>query len=171
MNLLDILGRIGFDWQVALANLVNFLIIFWILKRYAFKPLQKVIDERQAKINAGLDSAKLAETEALMASKNAEKIILEARQKANEVVAEGKKSADAIIEKATLKAESEYNLIIDRSKKDTDLMLKEAEAKFKAEMAHLITSGATRVIKEGLNKSEEEEITKKMVTKVAEIYS
>jgi F0F1-type ATP synthase membrane subunit b/b' len=45
MDILGILGKIGFDWQVALANLVNFLIIFWILKKFAFKPVREILQK------------------------------------------------------------------------------------------------------------------------------
>lgn len=57
-----ILQKIGFDWQVALANLVNFLIILFILKKFAFKPIKKIIEDRQDKINEGLLKAEEADT-------------------------------------------------------------------------------------------------------------
>ncbi len=60
-TVLEILGKIGFDWQVALANLVNFLIIFFILKKFAFKPIQKILKERQDKISEGLIKAQEAD--------------------------------------------------------------------------------------------------------------
>ena len=72
MAILDILGKIGFDWQVAVANLVNFLIIFFILKRYAFKPIANIIKERQDQVNEGLDNAKLAETNLMQAEQEKE---------------------------------------------------------------------------------------------------
>ena len=56
-----ILANLGFDWRVALANLANFLIIVWILKRFAFKPIKAIIEKRENTIKEGLDKAKEAE--------------------------------------------------------------------------------------------------------------
>jgi F0F1-type ATP synthase membrane subunit b/b' len=66
----EILGKIGFDWQVALANLVNFLIIVFLLKKFAFKPIAKIIQDRQNKINEGLENAKKAAEEAMKNAKS-----------------------------------------------------------------------------------------------------
>ena len=67
MNILEILGNIGFDWRIAFANLVNFLIIFYLLKRYAFGPIGRILDERRRKIEEGLEHAREAETNLMMA--------------------------------------------------------------------------------------------------------
>ncbi|MBU4369492.1 ATP synthase F0 subunit B, partial [Patescibacteria group bacterium] len=57
MDLQRILGNLGFDWRMALANLVNFLIIFFVLKKYAFKPIKEKLEEREKKIKTGLEDA------------------------------------------------------------------------------------------------------------------
>lgn len=56
-----ILYKVGFDWQVALANTINFLIILFLLKKFAFKPIGKMIKDRQDKISEGIAKAKEAE--------------------------------------------------------------------------------------------------------------
>jgi len=60
VNLYEILQKIGFDWQVALANLFNFLVILFLLKKFAFKPVGKLIKDRQDKISEGLQKAEEA---------------------------------------------------------------------------------------------------------------
>ncbi|MBP6925575.1 MAG: ATP synthase F0 subunit B, partial [Candidatus Pacebacteria bacterium] len=96
-GILLILGKIGFDWQVAFANLVNFLIIFFILKHLAFKPLQKVIEKRRAEIQTGLDNAERAKTSLLNAEQEKEVIVMAARQEANDIIATAKTQADALL--------------------------------------------------------------------------
>ena len=56
----EILSKIGFDYRVALANLVNFLIVLWVLQKFAFPKIQIVLAERQAKIRKGLADAEAA---------------------------------------------------------------------------------------------------------------
>ena len=61
MDIAQLSANLGFDWRVALANLANFLIIVWILKRFAFKPIKAIIEKRENTIKEGLDKAKEAE--------------------------------------------------------------------------------------------------------------
>ena len=58
--MLEILGKIGFDWQVALANLINFFIVFLLLKKFFFKKIKETIRERRNKIEKGLEDAEKA---------------------------------------------------------------------------------------------------------------
>lgn len=61
INILEILGKIGFDWPVALANTINFLIVFFLLKKFVFPSVSNFITERQKQIEQGLEKAKEAE--------------------------------------------------------------------------------------------------------------
>lgn len=45
----SVLSKLGFDWQVALANLVNFLIVYFLLKKVVFNKLRDAILERKRK--------------------------------------------------------------------------------------------------------------------------
>jgi F-type H+-transporting ATPase subunit b len=49
-----VLSKLGFDWQVALANLVNFLIVYFLLKKVVFNKLRDAILERKAKAQEGV---------------------------------------------------------------------------------------------------------------------
>jgi F0F1-type ATP synthase membrane subunit b/b' len=52
--LTDIGNKIGFDWRLALTHLINLLIIFFLLVKYAFPAIKKAVDERTKKIQEGL---------------------------------------------------------------------------------------------------------------------
>ena len=56
----DILGQLGIDWKLFLSQLVNFFLILIILTIFVYKPVIKIIKERNAKIKEGLDKAEEA---------------------------------------------------------------------------------------------------------------
>ncbi len=161
MNLLDILGRIGFDWQVALANLINFLIIFWILKRFAFKPMQEVIAKRREAIDAGLDQAKEAETELMMAKQKAEGIISEAKQEANSLVSNAKERGDILVADAQSKATAEHDRIVADGKVLAQKELESAEQELEKKAATLVVNGVKKILGDTMTKEQNETITKK----------
>ena len=61
INIIEILSKIGFDWKVALANTINFLIVFFVLSKIIFPSIKKMIEERQKKISEGLNKSEEAD--------------------------------------------------------------------------------------------------------------
>lgn len=110
--LAEILGKLGFDWQVAIANLVNFLIIFYLLKRFLWKPLSETIENREKIIKEGLENAEQAKTDFVMAEEKAKEIIAKAKAEGNEIIAKAKNNADKMIADAKEKAEASAAAIL-----------------------------------------------------------
>lgn len=163
MAILEILGKIGFDWQVALANLVNFLIIFFILKRYAFKPIANVIKERQDKVDEGLDNAKRAETSLLEADKEKESVIMQARQEANNIVAGAKDQADALLTAKTAEATKQHDEIVAEGKKKAQKEFDRMEREVRAQAAGLVVSSVEKILNEDLDEKQDKKLQDKAV--------
>ena len=164
MDLLDILGRIGFDWQVALANLINFLIIFWLIKRFAFKPIQATIAKRKEAIDAGLNQAQKAETELMMAKQKAGNIIAEAKQEANTLVADAKERGDVLVTDAQTKARNEHDRIVAEAKARTEKDREAAEAELQMKAAKLVTAGVKKILGDTITPEQNETLTKQAIS-------
>jgi F-type H+-transporting ATPase subunit b len=165
--MLEILGKIGFDWQVALANLVSFLIIFWLLKRFFWKGIKKSIDDRKEKIAKGLESARLAATDRQMAEQLREETVAEAKQEANVIVAEANSKGKEIVEEAKTQAGDERTSILKRAEVDAEQAHKKMQADFKGEAAELVVAATESLLKEGMDKAKNEDLIKKTIEKLA----
>jgi F-type H+-transporting ATPase subunit b len=163
MNLLRILGNIGFDWRVALFNFINFLIVFWLLKRFVFGPVKNVLRERQEKIDKGLEDAKKADTALLMAKENADQTVGAARLEANQIVAEagerGKKVFIGIEEKAKLEAADIRERAEQALAKERTLMQKQIQE----QSAALVVEGVKRILKQEIDEKKGEAIIKDLI--------
>lgn len=167
MDILEILGKIGFDWQVALANLVNFLIIYWIISRFAFKPIQEIITKRQAKISEGLDSAKEAETALKLAQIKSKEIATEARAEANIIITKAKEAGDLMI----LKAEDDAKKKAMEVAKKAEASIKQdqvaAEKYIKTKAADLIASGVQKILQEDMTSERSQDISKRAASQLS----
>jgi F-type H+-transporting ATPase subunit b len=76
-------------------TVVCFLITLWVLKRYAFGPIQRTIDERRERIRQAIDEADKAREEARGLLEEHRKLIGRAKTDAEEILAEARKVADA----------------------------------------------------------------------------
>lgn len=56
----DILSQLGIDWKLFLSQLINFALILIVLTLFVYKPVLKIIKQRNAKIKEGLDKAEEA---------------------------------------------------------------------------------------------------------------
>ena len=87
-------------------TIITFLIVLWVLQRFAFGPIQKMIDQRRDRIREALDEADKARTEARelreltakereQAKADREHILEEARRQSKRLVEQAKERADA----------------------------------------------------------------------------
>lgn len=154
-TIIEILSKIGFDWRMALANLVNFLIIFWLLKRYAFAPIKKVLSERREKIDQGLEDAQKAQTELTMAKQTSEQELAHARQKAQEIIAQAHEQGKEML----VKAESDTQAKVDKLVSDArGVIAKEKqamEADIEEKTVTIALEVSSKIIKEKLDEKKD----------------
>lgn len=147
-NLLNILGKVGFDWQVALANLFNFLIIFFILKKFAFGPIGKLIKERQDAITKGLLDAEKNKKILANTEKEYEKILLSARNEANQIIVDAKNDAQVKKDKLMEDTKKEVDLILESGKKNLEIEKVKMLSEARKEIVDLVMQVSEKVLNE-----------------------
>src|SRR5215472_285902 len=75
-------------------TIVTFLIVLFVLKKYAFGPIQATLDERRTAIASDLDTAQSAREEAQAALEEYRTALAESRKEAVRIVEEARKAAD-----------------------------------------------------------------------------
>ena len=161
-GILGILGKIGFDWQVALANLINFLIIFFILKKYAFGPIGKLISERQNKIEEGLQAATKNAEILENTEKEREEVILEARSDAKKIIEESRKEAVEKREELVEQTKREVATMLENGKKSLEMEKVKMMDEAKKEMVGLVISTTEKILGEKVDASYSDKILKEL---------
>ena len=80
---MGIFESLGINWKILLGQIVNFLLVLYLLKRFALKPFLKILNERKEKIEGGVKNAENAERKIQLAGEERDKILKEGREKAN----------------------------------------------------------------------------------------
>lgn len=159
--MLEILGKIGFDWQVALANLINFLLVFWLLKRFAFGPIKKIIAERKEKIDQGLEDARRAATDRQMAEQLREETLMDAKKEANVIVSDASAKGKTFVESAKKEAEEERSSILAKAHADAEGVHAKMKGEFTTEAVDLVLSATEKLLKSSVDAKTNEELIKK----------
>lgn len=161
--MLEILGKIGFDWQVALANTVNFIIIFFLLKKFAFGPIKKIIEQRQSKIDEGLLNAKKAETELMMAEELRNQKLASAKIEANTIIGDAQKKGDSMLDKSKEEATGLKASILAEGEKQISQKKENMRKDLEREQANLILNGVEKILKETLTEDQQKTYINKVL--------
>ncbi len=159
----EVLGKLGFDWKVALANLVNFLIIYYLLRNVVFKKLGHVIKERQEKIQKGLDDAKRAEGALTMAESEKEEILKKAQKESKNITEEADKKAKVIISDSKKEGNLEADKIKEGALKDIEKVRLETEKKIQKDFVNMVLDGVEKVSADQIDKNKSQQFAESLL--------
>ena len=126
-------------------TIVSFLITLFVLKRYAFGPIQKTIDERRDRIRAAVDEADKAREEARELLEQHRQLIADAKGDAAEILADARKVADAQIERVKEESEVERERRLEETRRQIDAETKRSLDMIRSEVADLTLEATARV--------------------------
>ncbi len=126
-------------------TIVCFLITLFVLKRWAFGPIQKTIDERRERIRQSLAEADHAREEARKLLEEHRKLIGRARQDAEEIRAEVRREAEAMRERAREETETDRLRRLEETRRQIEAETARSLAQIRQEVAELTLLAATKV--------------------------
>jgi len=136
-------------------TLIAFAVTFFVLKKVAFKPIQKTIDDRRDKIRAAVDEADAARDEARELLEQNRAILAEARSESAQILAEARKVADAQIQRAKDEAEVERLRRLEDTRKQIDAETSRAIDQIRGEVADLTLEATQRVVGKVLDSADQ----------------
>ena len=127
-------------------TLISFAITFYVLRRFAWGPIQKTIDERRERIRAAVDEADRARAEARELLEQHRALIAQARGESAEILAEARKVADAQLARVREEAEAERQRRLEETRKQIDAETARAIDQIRTEVADLTLEATERVV-------------------------
>jgi len=126
-------------------TLIAFAITFFVLRRYAFGPIQKTIDERRDRIRLAVEEADHAREEARELLEQHRQLITDARGEAAEILADARRVADAQVERVKEEAEAERVRRMEETRRQIDAETKRSLDLIRSEVADLTLEATARV--------------------------
>jgi F-type H+-transporting ATPase subunit b len=140
-----IAGVFGVTWWKLLSQGINFGILAWVLKTYAYKPILKVLEDRRNKIAEGLKNAEEIKKQLAEAQKQSGEIIGQANVAASKMIEEARAAAKALQERESQRAIAEAEQIIVKARETTNVEHAKMLADLKREVARLVIDTTTKV--------------------------
>ena len=107
--------QFGFNTSLFVSQVISFCIVAFLLHKFAYKPILKVLEERRHKIEEGLANAEKIKAELAKTEASRREILDQANQQAGKLIEEGRAAAERVRERETQKAIAEAEQIITKA--------------------------------------------------------
>ena len=129
-----------------LVSLVQFLILYWLLRRFLWVPVMKALETRAAKIREGLELAEAARLDRERLKQEIETLLAQARAEANAIADRTAQAAEAAAAATRAEAKTEADRLRERGRLDARQLHDQALAQLRGELASMIVLAASRVL-------------------------
>jgi F-type H+-transporting ATPase subunit b len=126
-------------------TLISFAITFFVLRRYAFGPIQQIIDQRRDRIRESLSEADKARDEARSLLEEHRKLMQQARGQAEEILTEARRVGDAQRERVKHEAEEDRQRRLEETRRQIEAETHRALGEIRREVAELALVAAEKV--------------------------
>jgi F-type H+-transporting ATPase subunit b len=137
----------GVDLPKLAFQIINFLLLLYLLNRFLFKRVFALLDERQAKITKGLEDAETAKRDRELARAEREAAVAEARKEANEMIARANKIAEDTRNEILADARAEAEKVSARAREEIVAEKDKAMAEIRGQVAELALAAAGKLVR------------------------
>jgi F-type H+-transporting ATPase subunit b len=146
---------------------LTFGTVLFILGKFAWKPIMKMLHEREESIEKALHAADEAKKEMLKLKAGNEQLLLEAKEERDALMRDARKVKEAIIDEARLKANEEANRIIENARESIQYEKMAAINELKNQIASISIEIAEKLIgQELVDKEKQNQLTEKLLKEV-----
>ena len=142
---------LGINLGYLIVQILNFAILFVVLKEWVYKPLLKTLEKRRETIAQGLEDARIASEARANAEKEAEKIKADAQAEASKIVREATERAESVAKDIKSAAEAEAAKIREGALADLEDERNRMLGDLRGQIAALAIAGAQKLVGEALD--------------------
>lgn len=158
----------GFTVIDSLFQLLAFLVLMWLLKKFAWAPLMKVMKDREEHIASEIDQAEAAKKDAKELLQQQQEMLKNARQESHTFIENAKKQAESQKEEIIRAAREEAERHKEAARLEIQQEKENAVAALKEQVASLSVLIASKVIEKELSEKDHAELIQESIKKAGE---
>ena len=163
---MEFLKDFGIQPTLLVAQIVNFLLILFLLKKFFYKPIIKLLDDRKKKIEESLKNAELIEERLKQTEEKSAQIIEEARRNSQNLISESKKEADRVLAQAAIEARKSAEQTIADTQTQISLQKVEMKKELEKETLTLVAEVVRKVLGRTVSPKEKQVLTSRAASEI-----
>jgi F-type H+-transporting ATPase subunit b len=139
-------------------TIVCFLIVLFVLKRFAFKPIQEMIDQRREHIEQAVAEADRARAEAQNVLEEHRKLVAQAKGEGEEILAEARRIADAQRERVRVETDEDRVRRLEETRRQIEQATQQALGEIRDEVGRLSLLAAEKITGKSLTDADHQRL-------------
>lgn len=160
---MDFLKDFGVEPLLLLAQMVNFAILLFILKRFLYKPILKVLEERKNKIATSMKQSEQIQKKFEELDVKQQEILDNARNESAQIIDGAKSEAKTLANQIQIEASNQTQLSLKRAQETLALEKQKMISEAKKEIVSVVTSATQKVIGKMMTKKDNDRLVTEAV--------
>lgn len=154
----ELLSKLGIDYKLLVAQIINFLVLLFVLWKFAYGPILAMLEKRQKKIEKGLADAEIAGKKLEESERKQKEILRKARTEAKEIVEKSYIQAEKSKSEIAIEAKAQAEKIIAGAKAEIEQEKQKTIAEIKSEIGGLVALATEKIIGEKMDEKKDKEL-------------
>ena len=167
--LAEMAGKFGIDGKLIVAQAINFIVVAFLLWKFAFKPVMETLDERQRKIAEGLQFAEESRNQLAETEKRQAEVLREANSKAQEILHEARDRAREFEDKMKNETASQIEEMRKRADESNELERQKMLTEVRQEIARLVVLTSGKVLQRELGDDEKSRLDRAAADEISRL--
>jgi F-type H+-transporting ATPase subunit b len=163
----NVAQQFGLYWPNFIAQVVLFIVVYLILRKYAFKPIVEMLEERRKRIEEGQANAERIKQQLAEAQAKYEEILARANAEAQRLIEEVRLSGDRLAEQKRQQALAEAEQIVAKTREALTQERERTMADLKRDFGRLVIETTTKVTNKVLTPDDQRRINEEAVRDLA----
>ena len=163
------LGFLSIDVGTILFSWINLMILFFALKHFLFKPVQKILSERQEAVDKSLKDAEDARERAEAAESAYTEKLRVTKEESAEMLRKATRKAQQRSEEIIAEAKSEASAIMQANRDELEREKRRAESQLRSEVSGLAVMVAEKVMEREINQADHERLIDEFIDSVGDV--
>src|SRR6266704_759913 len=157
----------GWNWKLFLSQVISFCIVAFLLRRFAYKPILAVLEDRRRKVEEGQLNAEKIRKELAEAEKRYQEIVAKANADAQRMIDEARESSLHLAERKQGEAVAAAEQILAKTKESADLEHERQMQNLKRELGRLVVDTTAKVTGKVLTSDDQKRLQEEAARQVA----
>ena len=164
---MDLVQQFGLQWTKIIAQVLIFLVVYFVLSRYAFGPILAMLEARRKRIADGEAKLEKIARDLAAAEENAKAILDKANADGDRLIKEANESSAQVKERKTQEAIAEANNILAKAREAAKLEQEQLLAQLKREFGRMVVDATSRVTGKVLDNNDQDRINRETAAQVS----
>ncbi|HSW37083.1 MAG TPA: F0F1 ATP synthase subunit B [Candidatus Saccharimonadales bacterium] len=155
------IGALGISPSAFVIQLITFVLVFLLLKKFAFKPIVRLLEERRKVIDDGVKMGQRMEKERAKLDEEVTKVMRDARTEADKIIANGQKEAREIIREAEKVGQRKVDTMLADAEARINEETEQAKHKLEKEIVGMVSEATEAIVEEKVDPEKDAELIDK----------